>query len=66
MSEMEPGRDASGGLKCRVPGCRTVIRAMTGLQQIQKLRDHVRRAHLAQWDVGDALEMRARWEADND
>jgi len=49
-------------LRCTVPGCKKVIRAMTGLQELQKLRTHMRRAHLANWDMNEALENRVTME----
>ncbi len=57
-------RDPFGGLRCRVPGCRVVIHAMTGLQEINKLRRHFTRAHLARLAMIDALELREKWERD--
>lgn len=50
------------GLKCSVPGCKKVIRAMTGLQELTKLRQHMKRVHLANWTAGEALENRAEIE----
>lgn len=50
------------GLKCGVPGCNTVIRAMTGLQELQKLRQHMRRAHAVNYNMTDALELRLHYE----
>lgn len=49
-------------LKCRVPGCGKVIRGWTGLDELTKLRQHMRRAHLTEWDTHQALLWRARWE----
>lgn len=46
------------GLKCTVPGCKKVIYAMTGLQELDKLRKHMRKAHLANWSMNEALENR--------
>lgn len=46
------------GLKCTVPGCKKVIRAMTGLQEVVKLQAHMRKAHLASWSMSEALENR--------
>lgn len=46
------------GLKCSVPGCKKVIHAITGLQEIQKLQAHMRRAHAAHWDMNETLENR--------
>lgn len=58
-------RDYWDNLRCQVPGCKSVIRAMTGLQEIHKLITHMRRVHATTWDVTQALEWRARWEKDN-
>lgn len=46
------------GLKCTVPGCKKVIYALTGLQELQKLQAHMRTAHLANWSMNEALENR--------
>jgi hypothetical protein len=54
---------AFGGLKCQVPGCKKIIHAMTGLQEITKMRAHMKRAHLASITPSEALELRAAWEA---
>jgi len=51
-------RDRFDGLVCHVPGCKKVIRALTGLQELMKLRQHMRRAHGANWDMNQALENR--------
>lgn len=50
------------GLKCTVPGCKKVIHAFTGLQELDKLRAHMRRAHLANWSMNEALENRITME----
>lgn len=55
-------RDRFGGLRCQVPGCRKVIHAMTGLQELDKMRNHMARAHLAHITPAEALEKRAEWE----
>lgn len=55
-------RDNLDGLRCQVPGCKRVIRAMTGLQEITKMRQHMQRAHLAHLNTTEALELRAAWE----
>jgi hypothetical protein len=60
-----PARDHIGGLNCQVPGCRVVIRAMTGLQEIQKLARHFQTAHLARLTMYEALELRAKWEQEH-
>lgn len=54
------------GLKCPVPGCKKVIYALTGLQELQKLQQHYKRAHLARLNIEDALELRARIEAEQE
>ena len=59
---MREVRDRFDGLCCQVPGCKVVIRALTGLQELQKLRAHLRRAHLADKGFMDTLETRAEWE----
>ena len=51
------------GLKCPVPGCKKIIRGMTGLQELQKLRSHYERAHLARITMEEALELRRRIES---
>ena len=50
------------GLKCHVPGCKKVIRAMTGLQELQKLQAHIRKAHGANWTMAETLENRVEIE----
>lgn len=55
-------RDDFDGLRCQVPGCRHVVRAFTGLQELDKMRKHLARAHLAKITPGEALELRAKWE----
>ena len=54
----EPGRDDFGGLRCDFPGCKKVIHAMTGLQEIQKLQAHMRRAHRDPMGMLEALDHR--------
>jgi hypothetical protein len=58
----DPGRDPFDGLRCGVPGCTKVIRAFTGLQELQKMQAHMRRAHLASVTTGEALELREQFE----
>jgi hypothetical protein len=58
----DPGRDQFDGLRCGVPGCKKVIRAFTGLQELQKMRAHLRRAHVAKVTMGEALELREQYE----
>lgn len=55
-------RDRLGGLRCQVRGCRAVIHALTGLQELDKLIRHYRRVHLARLTMAEALELRALWE----
>lgn len=59
---MTTARDHLDGLRCRVVGCAHVIRAWTGLQEVEKLRAHFRQAHLAELSMVEALEVRAAWE----
>ena len=58
----DSGRDPFDGLRCGVPGCKKVIRAFTGLQELQKMQAHLRRAHLASVAPGEALELRKKFE----
>lgn len=50
------------GLKCHVPGCKKVIHAFTGLQELDKLRKHMLKAHNANWNMNETLENRAELE----
>jgi hypothetical protein len=50
------------GLKCQLPQCSVIIHAMTGLQEIQKLISHIRRAHGFTLSWLDALDLRVEWE----
>lgn len=50
------------GLKCTVPGCRTTIHAMTGLQELDKLGKHFLRAHRQMLDMNTLLELRVKIE----
>lgn len=60
-------RDEFDGLKCSIPGCKKIIRAMTGLQELEKLRKHVSRVHLMNWSMYETLENRVIMEnVDND
>lgn len=52
-------RDKFDGLKCSVPGCKKIIYAMTGLQELHKLQQHMKRVHLARWDLNETLENRS-------
>lgn len=54
------------GLKCTVPGCKKIIRAFTGLQELQKLQAHMRKAHCANWDMNETLENRVIMENKNE
>lgn len=49
-------------LKCTVPGCCGKIYAMTGLQELQKIDAHFRRAHNQNLDMGTLLELRIKME----
>lgn len=62
MTASASARDRFDGLRCHVPGCRVVIRALTGLQELQKLQRHLKRAHLATKTMSEVLETRAEWE----
>jgi len=53
------------GLKCTVPGCKKVIFAFTGFQELQKLRQHMSRAHTARWSMNEALHNRVVMENRN-
>lgn len=53
------------GLKCTVPGCKKVIHAFTGFQELQKLQAHMSRAHRANWNMNEALENRVIMENKN-
>lgn len=55
-------RDEFDNLRCHVPGCKTVIRAMTGLQELVKLQAHMKKKHWAGWDMNETLENRHRIE----
>jgi len=59
MSANEPGRDDFGGLRCDFPGCKKVIHAFTGLQELQKLQAHMSRAHRNRMGMLEALDHRA-------
>lgn len=50
------------GLRCNVPGCKGIIRALTGLQEIEKLRYHYYRFHHCRLTVQQALELRVHIE----
>jgi len=51
------------GLRCTMPGCKTVIRAWTGLQEIQKLMKHFEGKHKLVLTMDRALEFRVAMEA---
>ena len=55
-------RDRFGALRCQVPGCRSTIKALTGLQEIDKLAKHMARVHLSAHSPRELLELRAAWE----
>lgn len=58
-----PARDRFDNLVCQYPRCKTVIRAFTGFQELQKMSAHVARKHGGRpWDMNTALEQRAYWE----
>jgi hypothetical protein len=59
LGSNEPGRDQFDGLKCDFPGCKKVIHAFTGLQELQKLQAHMSRAHRNPMDIHRALDHRA-------
>ena len=42
---MNEQRDEHNNLICPFIGCSTVIRALTGLQELQKMRQHFNRKH---------------------
>ena len=58
----EIGRDGFGGLRCDVPGCKKVIHAFTGLQELNKLQAHMRRAHRTPMNMNEALDRRVEIE----
>lgn len=51
-------------LKCGVPECKHVVRALTGMQEVEKLRRHLIRAHdmNPNMPMDVALAWRARFE----
>ncbi len=55
---MSESRDRFDNLICPVPGCGKVIQALTGLQELQKLRTHMKRCHCANWSLEDTLKNR--------
>lgn len=56
---MIEARDRFDGLICPYAGCKKVIYALTGLQELQKFQQHCRRKHKTDLDMKDALELRA-------
>lgn len=50
------------GLKCTVPGCRAMIRGMTGLQELNRLDAHFRRIHGQALRGEQLLELRVKIE----
>ena len=58
-------------LKCGVPGCRARIRGITGMREVENLQRHLNRVHRGidqpgYYSLSDALEMRARYEAEQE
>jgi hypothetical protein len=49
-------------LKCTVVGCRGVMRAMTGLQELEKLGNHMAMAHGQRLTMDVLLELRVKME----
>ena len=45
-------------MNCTVKGCQGIIRGMTGLQELDNLRKHFRKAHKLALSMGEALEVR--------
>jgi hypothetical protein len=45
-------------MNCTMPKCRSRINGMTGLQEIQKLRQHFLKVHKVNLSTGEALEVR--------
>ena len=58
MGIQKDQRDTWGGLICPHLGCKHVIRAMTGLQEIQKLQAHFRKKHSKNININEALQIR--------
>ena len=58
MSIEQEQRDEFGNLKCPYPGCKTVIQALTGLQELQKMRQHFNRKHRKKLTLEEALNVR--------
>lgn len=56
----DEARDQFGNLKCPVQGCKRIIRALTGLQELMKMQKHFARCHRASINIREALEYRAR------
>jgi hypothetical protein len=50
-------------LKCTMPGCRSKIRAMTGLQELEKIQKHFKRVHKIELSMEAALKFRLAMEA---
>lgn len=51
-------RDKYGNLKCPHLGCKHIIKAMTGLQELQKMQAHFASKHNKRINMNDALEIR--------
>ena len=49
-------------LRCPVPGCRVIIRAWTGLQELEKFIQHYARSHKCHMTMEEALERRVQAE----
>lgn len=58
-----PPRDSNDRLNCQIPGCRATIGAWSGFQEIDKLRKHMEKVHMARLTMTEALELRASWES---
>jgi len=58
MSIEKEQRDDAGNLKCPYPGCKHIIRAFTGLQELNKMQSHFARKHDKRMNLNDALEVR--------
>ena len=56
-------RDRYDNLICPIPGCGHVVQALTGLQELTKLQQHMRKKHKTSWSMHDALENRASIES---
>lgn len=59
MSIEKEQRDRFDNLICPFPGCKSVIIALTGLQELDKLRKHFKRKHRKAMNLEDALNLRS-------